>query len=363
MKIRRWTERLQRKLRSRTHLVTAAASTLVVVLLLAATGLVTIRGVAAFPFGYLVRPGDTVSQIAIEKNTTVDEVVRLNNLASADEIYVGQELRFEEPAYPSSETAAGSSEPSAQAEMSYVVDLGDTLWNLALRYGVDFDALIERNALPDHDVLEIGQKLIIPSPDARATSTTRGGERDNPGGRIWMPFRSQLDGSPYAGSNCGPATLGMLMSYFDEWWLTQGIRRDVNKFQGTTSYDSGSSWEAIAYAARERGFQVVGLYDGAGNYRQWTIEDMVEQTRAGRPVMVLVRYWSLPGHGDSSWWGDHYIAFVGLTPSGDVIYHDAAFPGEGGAYLMMSQERLIRAWTRTATGLQYTALALDWPGE
>jgi hypothetical protein len=120
----------------------------------------------------------------------------------------------------------------------------------------------------------------------------------------------------------------------------------------------------MAFAARKRGFLVRGLYDAAGNYRQWTIEDLVAETKAGRPVMLLTRYWSLPGHSESAWWGDHYIAFLGLTPGGDVIYHDAAFPDEArGAYLTMTQDRLIRAWTRTATGQQHTALALEWPGE
>jgi hypothetical protein len=55
---------------------------------------------------------------------------------------------------------------------------------------------------------------------------------------------------------------------------------------------------------------------------------------------------------------------VGLTPGGDVIYHDAAFPDEaGGAYRTMSRDQFIRAWTRTYSGLQYTAMAVEFSGK
>ena len=153
------------------------------------------------------------------------------------------------------------------------------------------------------------------------------------------------------------------MSYFGEWWTTAGIRKSVNEYQGTWDVDAGSTWESMAYAARKRGFEVLGITDGAGNYHQWSIEELVEQTKAGHPVVLMTRYWSLPGHGDSAWWGDHYILFLGVTPGGDVIYHDAAFATESdGAYRTMTKDVFLRAWSRTAAGQNYTAMALAWPG-
>lgn len=362
MELARWISELRRRSQASSHLVAAASSLAVVIILtlILTSGAGILPGVGASPSAYIVKEGDTLSSLAEATGTSVDAIASRNNIENPDEIYVGQELDLGDGEADATEAAAGSA--PALGERRHTVVEGETLWSIALNYGVDFEALIERNTLPNSNLLMVGQTLTIPSPDARPTTSSRGSTYEDPGGRIWTPYRSQLDGSPYAGSNCGPATLGMLMSHYGEWWLTSGIRRDVNQYQGTTSYDSGSSWEALAYAARLRGFEVVGLYDETGNYRTWTIEDLVEQTKAGRPVMLLTRYWSLPGHGDSEWWGDHYITFQGLTPSGDVVYHDAAFPGEEGAYLVMSQERLMRAWSRTATGLQYTAMALEWPG-
>ncbi len=46
---------------------------------------------------------------------------------------------------------------------------------------------------------------------------------------------------------------------------------------------------------------------------------------------------------------------------GRVVYHDSAFPEEvQGAYRIMSQETLLKAWRDTSVGLQYTAMSLVW---
>lgn len=302
---------------------------------------------------HTVALGDTVAKIAEQYGTSVDAIASANELPNADVIYPGQDLVVEtDPT------------PAAVESRTHVVAEGETVWSIAQQYGLSADAIFENNTLPDGDLLSIGQELLIPAAEARGPgSSTRSAPREDPYGRLWAPFRTQLDGSPSSGSNCGPATLGMAMSYFGEWWTTAGIRKSVNEYQGTWDPDAGSTWEAMAYAARKRGFEVRGVVDGAGNYREWSIEDLVAESKAGHPVVVMARYWSLPGHGDSSWWGDHYILFLGLTPDGDVIYHDAAFATEAeGAYRTMTKDRFLRAWSRTAAGQNYTAMALNWTG-
>lgn len=44
----------------------------------------------------------------------------------------------------------------------YVVQPGDTLYDIAIRFGVDFYALIRENSLEDLDAIYVGQRLIIP---------------------------------------------------------------------------------------------------------------------------------------------------------------------------------------------------------
>lgn len=351
---------IRRHRRSRRQTIAAgvgvALLAIIVVVAVPASGWFATLWATASPEVYTVAPGDTLVDISQKSGTPTERIVALNQLDSPDLIQAGQDLKLAgEPEQQAGGTDLG--------ERTYIVAADDNLWHIASQFGVDFEALIDRNALPDADTLAAGQKLIIPSPDARVDAATRGGERPNPTGRIWVPFRTQLDGLPTSGSNCGPSTLGMAMSYFDEWWTTGGIRKDVNQFQGTWGVDAGTSWEAMSYSARKRGFSIVGAVDANGEYHRWNVDELVQQTRAGRPVILLTRYWSLPGHSSAGWYGDHYIVFVGLTPGGDIVYHDAAFPDEaGGAYRMMSRDQLTRAWTRTYSGLQYTAMALDWPG-
>lgn len=173
---------------------------------------------------------------------------------------------------------------------------------------------------------------------------------------LQVPWRTQFDGTTYASSNCGPAALGMAMAYFDEWWSSAGIRRDVNNYLGYWGLDGGSTWEAMAYAAQKRGFYTLGLYDDEGLYYVWTIDDLMYQVRKGRPVLLLVRYQYLPGHEGEKWWGDHYIVFLGLDADGNVVYHDST----GGPYMVMSQKKLLHAWRHTAVGLRNTAMSLSW---
>uniref|UniRef100_UPI0018F20FB1 LysM peptidoglycan-binding domain-containing protein n=1 Tax=Thermaerobacillus caldiproteolyticus TaxID=247480 RepID=UPI0018F20FB1 len=43
---------------------------------------------------YNVKPGDTLSEIAVKYKTTVQNLVRLNNIKNPNRIYVGQKLKL-----------------------------------------------------------------------------------------------------------------------------------------------------------------------------------------------------------------------------------------------------------------------------
>lgn len=52
--------------------------------------------------------------------------------------------------------------PAAGAAGTYVVESGDTLWDIAERFGTSVEALVEANGLEDPADLTIGQELAIP---------------------------------------------------------------------------------------------------------------------------------------------------------------------------------------------------------
>lgn len=62
----------------------------------AAAGLLAVGTIAANADQVTVQPGDTVSKIAQEHNTTVDSIQQLNNLANVNLTYAGQTLEVGE---------------------------------------------------------------------------------------------------------------------------------------------------------------------------------------------------------------------------------------------------------------------------
>src|SRR6185437_4522482 len=101
------------------------------------------------------------------------------------------------------------------------------------------------------------------------------------------------------------------------------LRSLANRQMGMADPNNGTTWEALAYAARTSGAKIQGLYNGQ-SYRVWTMADLKSELSQGHPVVLLVRYWDLPDHADSSFAGDHYVVGLGFDPSGNLVYNDPA---------------------------------------
>lgn len=82
--------------------------------------LVTVAVVSAAT--YIVQPGDTLWRISRQFNTTVDAIVRTNNIPNPNLIYVGQTLEIPgdgaAPAPPAPPTVPGVPAPPAAQTMS-----------------------------------------------------------------------------------------------------------------------------------------------------------------------------------------------------------------------------------------------------
>ena len=135
---------------------------------------------------HVVSAGETLASIAAAYETTIDNLMTLNSLASADLIYVGQELIIEarsaeiEPtptptAPPVTETevvSAPAQNPRVRHSFSrfgdpvesfvHTVRSGETLFEIGLRYNQTVAALVQANNILDPGLLSVGQRLIIP---------------------------------------------------------------------------------------------------------------------------------------------------------------------------------------------------------
>lgn len=126
---------------------------------------------------YTVQPGDTLFSIATRFGTTVSDLAAANGLYS-DMIYAGQPLTipgstgdYTAPAYPETYSDPTYQQPVPQQPVPYntgqnqhVVAPGDTLFNIAMRYGTSVDVIAGANGIPYPYFIQAGQPLIIPAP-------------------------------------------------------------------------------------------------------------------------------------------------------------------------------------------------------
>ncbi|HWC35732.1 MAG TPA: LysM peptidoglycan-binding domain-containing protein [Mycobacteriales bacterium] len=106
-----------------------------------------------------VRPGDTLSAIALRYHTTVSRLVKLNDLpGNGNLIYAGQTLRV-----PTGHTSHHATHHASHVVTRWhTVVVGDTLDGLAARYHVKPATIARRNHLPRSLVIVLGERLAIP---------------------------------------------------------------------------------------------------------------------------------------------------------------------------------------------------------
>ncbi|GAB2318871.1 hypothetical protein IRB23SM22_11290 [Alkalibacterium sp. s-m-22] len=112
---------------------------------------------------YTVKAGDTLSHIAREFQTTVNQLRELNNLTNADRIFVGQTLRTggsTSVSTPTVQTPAPANNQSRPNDRSYVIKAGDTLSAIARAQNVTISQLREWNNLTS-DIIFVGQTLVV----------------------------------------------------------------------------------------------------------------------------------------------------------------------------------------------------------
>lgn len=119
---------------------------------------------------YTVKSGDTLSGIASQYNTTVNQIISLNQLSNPNLIYVGQVLKLK-----NSQTTNSSSSSSSTAAMTagtYTVKAGDTLSAIASRYSTSSSTLASLNSLSNPNLIYVGQVLKVSANASTSSSTS-----------------------------------------------------------------------------------------------------------------------------------------------------------------------------------------------
>jgi uncharacterized protein YvpB len=83
----------------------------------------------------------------------------------------------------------------------------------------------------------------------------------------------------------------------------------------------GTLITALAQVVQQNGLSAMDLRGGSGEIRRWGLDDIRAHVQQGHPVIVQVRYRSLPGRGRAYYFGDHYILVTGVVGDG-FLYND-----------------------------------------
>jgi len=105
---------------------------------------------------HIVQPGETLSQIALLYNTTIEAIAQANGISNIWYIYVGQQLLI-----PPGQ-GGGVNQPAPQPGGTYVVQPGDTLYSISVRFKTTVQALMVMNNLGNANLLYPGQVLRVP---------------------------------------------------------------------------------------------------------------------------------------------------------------------------------------------------------
>lgn len=106
------------------------------------------------PGVHIVQPGENLFRIALSYGTTVDAIAEANHIVNPWFIYVGQELTI-----PGGGDGMPPSDPGGRV---HVVQPGDTLYSIAVRYDTTVQALMVANNLSSPNLIYVGQTLYVP---------------------------------------------------------------------------------------------------------------------------------------------------------------------------------------------------------
>ncbi len=113
--------------------------------------LLTVNAVFADGLQHTVRAGDTLSGIANEYGITIEILAEINDIADPNLIIVGDLLNLSGRSSPTAPDAGGT----------YIIQPGDTLSHIAIRFDITVGEIKSANGL-DSDLIIAGHTIVIP---------------------------------------------------------------------------------------------------------------------------------------------------------------------------------------------------------
>ena len=129
---------------------------------------------------YTVKGGDTLSRIAGQFNTTVNNLASLNDIHNVNRIYVGQRLLVRQPTTEQQQTQTKQPETNTTTNSNtYTVKSEDTLSGIAGKFNTTYTQLAQLNHISNPNVIRVGQVLTLHQTVAQNTTTSQQESQQN----------------------------------------------------------------------------------------------------------------------------------------------------------------------------------------
>lgn len=133
---------------------------------------------------YTVKGGDTLSRIAGQFNTTVNNLAALNDIHNVNRIYIGQRLLVRQPAaeqqQQQTQTTPKQTETNTTTNSNtYTVKSGDTLSGIAGKFNTTYTQLAQLNHISNPNMIHVGQVLTLHQTTAQNTTTNHQESQQN----------------------------------------------------------------------------------------------------------------------------------------------------------------------------------------
>jgi LysM repeat protein/uncharacterized protein YvpB len=305
---------------------------------------------------YRVQPGDTLGSVAAEFGVDPDAILAASWVADPPNLQPGDVVVIPDPGQTPSdaaEEAAAREGTSPWVAAAYYVESGDTIETIAANFAVDLDALIAFNGLDNPDLLEVGQRILIPATldestgEPIAVAGTAGGQSSLNPAHPWVPLHKQERNlsCEYASAFIATSAFG---TGIPEWVFTDSIAKAKNPHYGYRG-DIDGPWggyddygiypEPLVPVLNDYGFIGEVFY---GEYDPTFLKAHLD---AGHPVIVWLALWGDTGihyHDDGTYTvfaGEHVMVAYAYNADG-VYLSDPAH----GTYKFMSWDTFTYVW-------------------
>ena len=127
---------------------------------------------------------------------------------------------------------------------------------------------------------------------------------------VFVPYKSQADGGPWALANCGPTSLNMILETFGVSMTPAEVRPKVLNAQGIFGNGTGTLLTALAKVAESNGLKALGLYEAKRSIAGQTMRfaSICSRANGSSPRSTIAAF---PGNEGVAYYADHYVVITG----------------------------------------------------